>query len=202
MEVTAKDHLEHDAFLEHYGILGMKWGVRKERYNTIREARKKIFRDSKEAKKEIKRYKKESTKGLKNFAVSNDVNRAYKESKKRYTIKRNIEKMKQKRYDKNIDNIAAYRKAKKYRKSNEEQIKAEQKAYAKISSIYGKMGSVGDQLSGNQATHLYERLKKEKGEAYANEVAKRANRRVNARAAAYGAAILASYGFMIYELNK
>ena len=92
--------------------------------------------------------------------------------------------MNQKRYDKNIDNIAAYRKAKKYGKSNEEQIKAEQKAYAKISSMYGKMGSIADQKSGNQATHLYERLKKEKGEAYANAVAKRANRRINSKAAA------------------
>ena len=92
--------------------------------------------------------------------------------------------MKQKRYDKNIDNIAAYRKAKKYGKSNEEQIKAEQKAYSKISSMYGKIGSVIDQKSGNQATHLYERLKKEKGEAYANAVAKRANRRINSKAAA------------------
>ena len=110
--------------------------------------------------------------------------------------------MKQKRYDTNIDNIVAYKKAKKYGKSNEEQIKAEQKAYAKISSIYGKMGSVVDKLSGDQGTHLYERLKKEKGEAYANSVAKRANRRVNAQIAAYGAGIVASYGFMIYELNK
>ena len=92
--------------------------------------------------------------------------------------------MNQKRYDKNIDNIAAYRKATKYGKSNEEQIKAEQKAYAKISSMYGKMGSIGDQKSGNKATRLYERLKKEKGEAYANAVAKRANRRINSKAAA------------------
>ena len=106
------------------------------------EARKKLFRDNKEAKKEIKRYKKEATKGLKKFVVSNDANRAYKESKKKDTIKRNIEKMNQKRYDKNIDNIAAYKRAKKYGKNNEEQI------------------------------------------------------------AASGAAILASYGFMIYELKK
>ena len=118
------------------------------------------------------------------------------------TIRRNIKKMNQKRYDKNIDNIAAYRKATKYGKSNEEQIKAEQKAYAKISSMYGKMGSIGDRKSGNQATHLYERLKKEKGEAYANAIAKRANRRINTEAAVLGASLLASYGFMIYELNK
>lgn len=110
--------------------------------------------------------------------------------------------MNQKRYDRNIDNIAAYRKAKKYGKSNEEQIKAEQKAYAKISSMYGKMGSIADKQSGNQATHLYERLKKEKGEAYANAVAKRANSRINKQAAVAGAALLASYGFIIYESKK
>lgn len=107
--------------------------------------------------------------------------------------------MNQKRYDKNIDNIAAYKRAKKYGKSNEEQIKAEQKAYAKISSRYGKMGSVADKQSGNQATHLYERLKKEKGKKYADEVAKRANSRINKQAAVAGAALLASYGFMLYD---
>lgn len=202
MEISDNEWMAHSDFLEHYGVPGMKWGVRKERRSAIREARKKVFRDNKEAKKEIKRYKKESAKGLKKFVISNDVNRAYKESKKRDAISNKIKKMNQKRYDTNIDNIAAYKKATKYGKSKSKQIKAEQKAYAKVFSRYGKMGSLADKQSGNQATHLYERLKKEKGEAYANAVAKRANRRVNAQVAASGAALLATYGFMIYESKK
>ena len=31
MIVQEQDYLMHDAFLEHYGVPGMKWGVRKSR---------------------------------------------------------------------------------------------------------------------------------------------------------------------------
>ena len=33
MLVKEQDYLKHDAFLEHYGIPGMKWGVRKRKYS-------------------------------------------------------------------------------------------------------------------------------------------------------------------------
>ena len=45
MIVQEQDYLMHDAFLEHYGVPGMKWGVRKSRgtmdaYNQMLRAKK------------------------------------------------------------------------------------------------------------------------------------------------------------------
>lgn len=190
MLVQEQDYLMHDAFLEHYGVPGMKWGVRKERRQAIKAARKKFWSDNKRANKEIKEYKKANEKGLAKFFVPHDINRAYSETKKRDKIAKTVSKMRQKKYDQNMDNMAAYAKAKKYGKSKEKQEKAEQKVYTKLMSRYGSMGSALDVSSGGQSTHLYERLKKQKGKKYADTVAKKA-RNKHYRDAAIGVGLIA-----------
>lgn len=196
MIVQEQDYLAHDAFLQHFGIPGMKWGVRKERRQAIKAARKKFWSDNRQANKEMKEYKKASKKGLRKIFVANNIDRAYNESKKHDEIKKTLANMRQKKYDQNMDNMAAYAKAKKYGKSKEKQEKAEQKVYAKLMNRYGKMGSALDVSSGGQSTHLYERLKKQKGKEYADKVAKKARNKTY-RDAAIGLGLSAGGTYLL-----
>lgn len=207
MEVNEINYLKHDDFLEHYGVPGMKWGVRKDVDRVkVKKLKQKYKSDLKSDRQKLREfdntsYSKLNVKNKGYSSVRKDPEQAYKYSKYYDKLQKEREKLVSDSNKRRVDNKAKL-KAEKAGSNKDARIKAEQKVYAKEMAKYGKMGSISDKDSGNRATKLYERLRKEKGKSYANAVAKRANSTVNRRAAIAGTALLTTYGFMLYESYK
>lgn len=192
----------HTDELYHYGVLGMRWGHRRNR------AVNNAYKAYKQSKKE---YRKESVKNIKNaFRKSTWIAGAknqedYKKAHKGLTDARN--KREQAAF-KLIDSAAkdAYNKKLSKTGSKAKAVKAEQKVYYKgfkqESYGAGLVGSSADYkkrhgvAKGN--THYYNHIAKVKGKKYANAVEKKYGKRLTKQlvggiALATGAAIVGAY---------
>ena len=192
----------HTDELYHYGVLGMRWGHRRNR------AVNNAYKAYKQSKKE---YRKESVKNIKNaFRKSTWIAGAknqedYKKAHKGLTDARN--KREQAAF-KLIDSAAkdAYNKRLSKTGSKAKAVKAEQKVYYKgyKQERYGAglTGSSADSkkrhgvTKGN--THYYNHIAKVKGKKYANAVEKKYGKRLTKQlvggiALATGAAIVGAY---------
>ena len=197
------DSMYHSADeLYHYGVLGMRWGHR--RNSAVRDAHK-AYKQSK------REYRKESVKNLKNvFRKSTWVAGAknqedYRNARKGLTNARN--KREQAAF-KLIDAAAkdAYNKKLSKTGSKAKAIKAEQKVYYKGFKQWrygaGLVGSRADSKTmhgvTNGNTHYYNHIAKVKGKKYANAVEKKYGNRiakifVGGTALAIGSAIVGAY---------
>lgn len=188
--------------LYHYGVLGMRWGHRK---NHAVNAAHKEYKQSK------KEYRKESVKNLKNvFRKSTWLAGAknledYKKTHKGLTDARN---KREKAAFKLIDAAAkdAYNKTLSKTGSKAKANKAEQKVYYKGFKQWrygaGLVGSRADSKTmhgvTNGNTHYYNHIAKVKGKKYANAVEKKYGNRiakifVGGTALAIGSAIVGAY---------
>lgn len=140
--------------LYHYGVKGMKWGVRRARHPEISTA-KRVYKD---AKKDLRRaVRNERRSGL--TAVG--VNRLQKYGE-----------MQNKRRDaeiKALDAKVAYKVSK--AKNEKQAAKAEFKAYKK--AMNGVRNSAADTMSDGKSTRVYNHVMAKKGKEYADKVEKR-----------------------------
>lgn len=154
--------------LEHHGVKGQKWGVRRyqnedgsltaagERHQRISDAKQ----EYKQSKKAFKKASKEWRKSTR-FAIG--INRIQKaEGKKAEAEKAGLEK---------LDAYAKLKSAK--AKTAEKAEKAEFNAYRKVMQRYGIRGSGADSMSDNSATKIYNHLATKKGKEYADKVEKK-----------------------------
>ena len=192
----------HTDELYHYGVLGMRWGHRRNR------AVNNAYKAYKQSKKE---YRKESVKNIKNaFRKSTWIAGAknqedYKKAHKGLTDARNKREQAAFRL---IDSAAkdAYNKKLSKTGSKAKAVKAEQKVYYKgfkqESYGAGLVGSSADYkkrhgvAKGN--THYYNHIAKVKGKKYANAVEKKYGKKLTKQlvggiALATGAAIVGAY---------
>ena len=145
--------------LYHYGILGMRWGHRKKYQtssgdlNSLGKARKE-YEDAKANRKQTLKEQR------KNVGFGFGVKGIAKYQKA------------QKIYNKSIsDEVSSKSKYKAKKSKNSE--KAEFNTWRKEMQKSGLAGSYADQSSGGRSTAIYNRLKIEKGKAYADKVAKK-----------------------------
>lgn len=153
----------------HYGIPGMKWGKRKARYESERNAYKQAKKDYRQARRDlaISSYSAIGRKGLKN----------YKSAEKRATSAE-------------INMIDAKAKYKAAKSRNSE--KAEAKVYRKAMQKSGLVGSAADDASKGRSTRIYNHLKASKGKQYADAIEKKVENRAVASLAASAAVVVGS----------
>ena len=192
----------HTDELYHYGVLGMRWGHR--RNSAVRDAHK-AYKQSK------REYRKESVKNLKNvFRKSTWVAGAknQEDDKKAHKGLTDARNKREQAAFKLIDAAAkdAYNKKLSKTGSKAKAIKAEQKVYYKgfKQERYGTglVGSSADSKKRHGVTkgnaHYYNHIAKVKGKKYANAVEKKYGKRLTKQlvggiALATGAAIVAGY---------
>lgn len=170
--------------LMHYGVLGMKWGHRKKyqtssgSLNSLGKARKN-YEDAKANRKQtLKEQRKKAGLGI----GINGIARAQKA---------------QSTYNKSVANeITA--KAKYNAAKSKKSKTAEFNTYRKAMQKSGLAGSAADQKSGGRSTAIYNKIKVEKGKAYADRVQKKVQNRAVATFAtatvlSIGSAAVAGY---------
>ena len=183
--------------LYHYGVLGMKWGQRKDA--SINKAYDNYNRATSLYKAEAKNLKRRGFKllaGSKNVAhdkkVSKDLNRAYnRQQQAGYKV---VDTMAKAAYDKKL------KKTNDKAKAEKASIKVHAKAMAK--GGHGLVGSVADQQSGNQQTKYFNHLVKTKGQKYAETVEKKHRNKLLASAGVVTAAATGAYIYSMYSLYK
>lgn len=141
-----------EEFLCHYGVPGMKWGVRKQEYRENRSNAKAAYKGAKKKLKAARKMRGGNV-GIKGLARA---------------------RAKQKAVDKASLNVlnkkAAYNASKK--KSEKSAAKAEFNTYRKAMQGSGIRGSAADTRSGGRSTKIYDNIKTQKGKAYADKVEK------------------------------
>ena len=157
--------------LYHYGVKGMKWGVRRSRND---EAVARSRQNYKDAKKEFKTASKEHRKasnrafGMKGLKTANAAEKKAQDA------------------DMRLLEAKAQYKASKSKNSD----KAYMKTYVKAMNKAGLPGSAYDRASGGKSTRVYDSLTAKKGEAYADAVAKKVQNRVVATIAGSAAVMV------------
>lgn len=163
---------EYELELYHYGVKGMKWGVRKKYYNDdgslnergqARQAYKDARKATRTAKRELRRA------GRTAFGAKGLAN--YKSAEK----KANAAAMKE------LDAKANYKS--KMARNEKAAAKAEFKTYKKALRKNGLPGSISDDQSKGQSTRIYNNLKAKKGKVYADKVVSRLEKELMAEIA-------------------
>lgn len=153
----------------HYGVPGMKWGVRKKSYETERTAYKQAKKKYREANRDLRvaGYSAIGRRGLKNY--------------------KSVEKAANKAELDMIDAKAKYKAAK-----SKDSAKAEAKVYRKAMQKSGLVGSAADVQSQGRSTRIYNHLKVSKGKAYADGIEKKVEKQAYANLAASAAVVIGS----------
>lgn len=136
--------------LYHYGVPGMKWGVRKKSYESEKSAYKQAKKDFKAARRNLRKssWTAVGRKGLSKYSkAENKYNKA------------------------ELDMISAKAKYKAAKSKNAK--KAEFNTYRKEMQKSGLVGSAADRASGGRSERIYNQLKVAKGKKYADAVEKK-----------------------------
>ena len=161
--------------LYHYGVKGMKWGVRRyQNSDGSLNAAGRARQSYKDSKKELKTARKELRKS---GGFGMNAIRKYETAEKKY----NDASMK------TLDAKAQYKAAK---SKNAE--KAEFKTYVKEMGKGGLPGSAYDRSTGGRSKLIYDNLTAKKGEAYADKVAKKVQNKTAVALAATAVAVVGS----------
>lgn len=168
--------------LYHYGVPGMKWGVRRASNSSNRAKAKQQYKDAKKNYWTARRSK-GGLIGIEGIAKSqakqNRVNEA----------SMNV-----------ISKKAAYNASK--AKTKDKAKKAEFKTYRKEMQKTGLAGSALDQQSGGRSTQIYNKMKAEKGKAYADSVQKSVQNHAYAQVATSATVAVGSYAVAMYLAYK
>lgn len=170
------DYYKHELY--HYGVKGMKWGVRKKTYETERN-------DYRQARKEYKTARKAFRRSAFGMGI-NAIAKAQKAGNNMLTAEL-----------KAIDAKAKYKAAK-----SKDASKAEFKTYRKEMQKSGLVGSAADVNAGGRSTRMYDHLAETKGKAYADRVQKQVQ---NVAIAEFATAATVTAGALFVEaylLNK
>jgi hypothetical protein len=176
--------------LYHYGVKGMKWGVRrytnKDGSLTSAGRAREGYRDSK---KKLKTANKEFNKAS-SFAVG------AKRLSKFTTARDKVRKAE-------VDTVHAKAKFNAAKKSDKTKAsKAEMRTYTKEMFKSGLPGSAADDSRRGRSTDLYNSLKTKKGKAYADEVVKKTQNRTIASLAVSSAVAVGSMAASIYLQSR
>lgn len=177
--------------LYHYGVKGMKWGQRKKYQssngglNSLGKARKNYEVSKTNQKQARKAFRKNSGSGI-GFEGINRYQKAQ-------TAYNNAE-------FNTLSAKAKYKAAK--AKSEKKANKAEFNTYRKAMQRTGLPGSAYDTQSGGKSTLIYNKVKAEKGKAYADKVAKKVQNRAYAQIAAGMAVAVGSTVVSMYLQDR
>lgn len=178
--------------LYHYGVQGMKWGHRKKyltadgsELNDLGKARKN-YEDAKRSRKEAEKGLRISKSGLgfgyKGIRRKQEALDSYNDAELN-----------------EIDAKAKYNSAK--AKNSKKAERAEFNTYRKAFSEYGLPDSAYDKETGGQGKRLYEKIKSQKGEQYADSILKSYQNR-NVAGLAVGTAVSAGSLIALSILSK
>lgn len=171
------DYYNED-YLMHYGVKGMKWGVRRKYYNADGSLNKagQAKQEYKSAKKEFRTINRQAhmpavgIKGIDRYNKANaNLNKAaYKVAETKANLKSATAK------------------------NSEKAAKAEFKVYKNAMSKTGIRGSAADTASKGRSTEMYNEIARKKGKAYADRVERRVQNEAYATIAASAAVMVGS----------
>lgn len=183
--------------LYHYGVMGMRWGVRKSK--PVSSAKKRYKQTSKDLRKAKTKYA-----FSKSTYIAGTAN-----NKKRKKDQANIKKLTDKKLNdefKVTDKQAnyAYNKKLKSSGSKEKANKAKMNVYVKSMNkkLGGLPGSINDVRTGGRDTKYISHITKTKGKKYADEVEKKYKNRSLKKFAAAESVSLGMMAYCLYKMKR